>query len=155
MFAGRKKSLQALSLMQCPCWEEQVHCTSDTAGALLGVFQMSWQLIIIWELQAVCPLVLSLGESSTRNVRKPLIIGKEVRFVLVVVCSYHLQPILNLTAGIIAVLGVSLLCFRFYSSGWLGKICTSRQTSLSGFSFQDTLPVCKSRIWDAAHLCQL
>lgn len=110
--------------------EEQVNCTSDTAGAFLGVFQMSWQLIIIWELQAVCPLLLSLGESSTRNARKPLIIGKEVKLVLVVVCSYHLQPILNLTAGAVAVLGVLLLCFRFYSSGWLGKMCTSRQTTL-------------------------
>lgn len=28
--------------------------------------------------------------------RKALIIGKEVRFVLVVACSYHLQPILQL-----------------------------------------------------------
>lgn len=115
--------------------EEQVNCTSDAAGAFLGVFQMSWQLVIIRELQAVCPLLLSRGESSTRNVRKSLIIGKEVRFVLVVACSYHLQPILNLNVWYnCTVLGVLLLRFRSYSSGWLGKSCTSRQTSLSGFS---------------------
>lgn len=32
------------------------------------------------------------------------------------------------------VLGALLLCFRFHCSGWLGKMCTSRQTTLSGFS---------------------
>lgn len=121
--------------------EEQVNCTSDAAGAFLGVFQMSWQLIIIWELQAVCPLLLSLGESSTRSARKPLIIGKEVRFVLVVACSDHLQPILNLTSGTIAQCWVCCCCVSGLTlvGGWgrsahLGRLLCL-VLALSGHTF--------------------
>lgn len=136
VFAGRKKSLQAHSCSAL-AREEQVNCTSDAAGAFLGVFQMSWQLIIIWELQAVCPLLLSLGESSTRSARKLLIIGKEVRFVLVVACSDHLQPVLNLTSGTVAQCWMCCCCVSGLTlvDGWgrsahLGRL----QSSLSGFS---------------------
>lgn len=140
MFAGRKRSLQALSLtLAVPLLEQNKLIVHLTQQELTGC--LSDELTTDNYMRATgCLSSLTFTRGKQHKQCKKTFDYREGSRICS--CCLLLSSPANLKSYSwynCTVLGVLLLCFRSYCSGWLGKICTSRQTSLSGFSSQDTL----------------